>query len=131
MPPQHGLDGRRGNGVDELEEFPANALIAPSGILPGQAEDQALDLRPERRAARAPAAAELGPLAADQLTVPAQQGLRPDGQARPLRARRAAAQRGEEEAIRRLPVRPRDLPAQDADFVPEGQQLDRLRPPRR
>jgi hypothetical protein len=52
-------------------EFSLDALVAPSGVLSGQADDQLLDLLVQRRPADL--AVRVGPRAGGQPPVPAQQ----------------------------------------------------------
>jgi len=63
----------------EAEQFALDPLVAPAGVLGGQANDQLLQVLVERRAASTTVG--IGPLAGDQAAVPAQQRLRLDDEA--------------------------------------------------
>src|SRR5919202_453321 len=115
----------------ELVQFAPNALVAPGGVLPGQTRDQLAHAGGERWSTETPPLPEGGPLPADQLAVPAEQRLRPDGEAPPLSSGDAAAERRPQQSIPGPPLRPLGLPAQHTELVPEGQQLNGLRPRRR
>jgi hypothetical protein len=90
-----------------------------------------MQLLAERRASETAPPAERGPLPPDQVAVPAEQRFWTHREAPPLVARHAAAQGGQEQAVTRPPPCPLDVPTQDADFVPERQQFNGLRPTRR
>ena len=55
--------------------------------------------------------------------MPAQQGLRADEEAEPGRAGQAAAETCERQTISRPPAWPLDLALEDAQLVPEDQEL--------
>ena len=55
--------------------------------------------------------------------MPAQQGRGADQEAEPARPRQASAETGEQEAISRPPTQPLDLALEDAELVPENQEL--------
>jgi hypothetical protein len=96
-------------------------------ILAGEPKDQ----RPQRRVERRPAQFPLRirPAARDQLTVPAQDGLGLDWQARPRRPRERTAQQRKQRPIRRRQSRPPGLPTQHSQLVPQQQEIKFLRPP--
>jgi hypothetical protein len=56
--------------------------------------------------------------------MPTQQGLRADEEADPGRAGQASAETGERQPISRPPARPLDLALEDAQLVPEDQELE-------
>jgi hypothetical protein len=74
-----------------------DALVAPAGILGGQADDQLLQLLVERWASRS--AVRVGPGAGDQSSVPAQQRVGLHKEARPAGAWQCPAERGEQNAV--------------------------------
>ena len=63
------------------------------------------------------------PLAADQLTVPAEQGLGAGQQRLPIRARQGTADRSQNKTVGGLPARSADLPLQHTELVAERQDL--------
>ncbi len=69
------------------------------------------------------AAGEQSPFAPDEIAMPALQGRWADQEAGPARPRQALTETGEQEAISRPPTRPLDLPLEDAELVPESQEL--------
>ena len=130
VPAQHALDRRGRDGLPELEQFSLDPSVAPPRILSGQPEDQPLEFQGKRRSARAAAPPEEGPLAPDQLPVPAQERFRPDGEAPPVRPRQAPTERDEERAVDRVPPRALEVPPQHPVLVSEHEHLD-LEGPRR
>jgi hypothetical protein len=66
----------------------------------------------------------VGPLPPDDLPVPAQQRLRPDGQDAPPGPRQALAQQSQDEAIAWSPGHAPDLAPEAADLVPDGQSFN-------
>jgi hypothetical protein len=64
------------------------------------------------------------PLPADQLSVPAQQGLRADQEGPRGRARKDAAEGAEQQAVGGLEARSMDLPFEDTELLTEGENLD-------
>ena len=69
------------------------------------------------------ATAEGSPFAADQLAVPAEDGLRPDQEGCPGRSRQPAAERGQEQAITGLPPWTSDLALKNAKLMTEQEYL--------
>jgi hypothetical protein len=96
-------------------EFSLNALVAPAGILPRQANDQLLHALIQRRTARA--TTWVGPGAGDQAAVPVEEGLGSDEEARPAGSRQDTADRGEQGAVGGLKLGMWDLAAQHAKLV--------------
>ena len=74
-------------------------------------------------ASAAGAVGERGPLAPDEIAMPAQQGLGADEEAEPVGARQAQAETGEQEAISRPPARPLALALDNAQLVTEDEEL--------
>jgi hypothetical protein len=64
----------------EAQQFSLDALVAPAGILLGQADDQLLDVVVQRWSS---GLVRVGPGTGDEASVPAQQRLRPDQETRP------------------------------------------------
>jgi hypothetical protein len=71
VPPQERADRGGGDAVPQLEQVPADALLAPAGVLPRQLQDQVAAGGRQRRAPWPATSAEHGPFAAHQLPVPA------------------------------------------------------------
>jgi hypothetical protein len=102
-----------------------NAAVAPIRILATEPKDQLPPRRVERRPARL--RVRVGPAAGDELPVPAQQRLRPDAEVRLDLPGQPAAQRRQQRAVSPLQRRPRCLPAQDRQLMPQNQDLQPLR----
>ena len=126
-------DGGAAHRVAQLGEFAVDARVAPPWVLRGQAEDQ-LDYR---RAGGWAARAGLGPERppADEVPMPAEDGLRPDEQqARVQAGTRAAAPAreagGEHRQGQLLPAREPRRPGlralEDSQLPPQQQDLDIL-----
>lgn len=64
-----------------------------------------------------------GPLAADEIAMPAKEGLGPRQEGGPERTREDAADGGEEDAIGVLPGWSVDLALEEAELVAEGENL--------
>jgi len=107
----------------ELEQLALDPPVTPARVLPGQAQDQLSTLGDQTRASAPGAAGEQRPLAPDEIAMPAQQGLGADQEAGPGRARQPLAEAGEQEAISRPPAWPLDLALENAQLVPENQEL--------
>ena len=75
------------------------------------------------RAGRPHGAPAIGPLASDEIAIPAQNGLRSGQQDRPGRSGQDSAGIGEDEAVARLPARSAELPLEDAELMPECEHL--------
>jgi hypothetical protein len=106
------------------DQFAPEALVAPAWVLPGQADDQVLELQVEWRSPGC--AGRVGPGAGDQAAMPAQQRLRLDEAPRPARPRQDPAQRGEQGAVGGLEPGSRDLAAQCGQLVAKHQDLQVL-----
>ena len=98
-----------------------DALVAPAGVLPLQADDQLLDLLVERRPPRS--TTRVGPCAGDQAAVPAQQGLGPDQEARPASAGQGAADGGEQGPVGRFELRSWSLAAEHGELMAQDKDL--------
>ena len=120
-----GRADRGGRDLDaEPEELALDALVAPARVLPGQADDQLLDVLIERRSPESTTG--IGPGAGDQAAVPAQQRLRGDEEAGPAGSWQHAADRGEQGSVGRLQPRSLDLAAQHGELVAQHQDLEVL-----
>jgi GNAT superfamily N-acetyltransferase len=76
---QRGADCGSRDAYPKPEQLALDALVAPARILPGQPDDQVLELLVERRSPCS--AVRVGPGAGDQPPMPAQQRLRLDEEA--------------------------------------------------
>jgi hypothetical protein len=104
--------------------FALDALVAPVRVLPGQADDQLLQLLVQWRSPRS--AVRVGPRAGDQASVPAQQRLGLHEEARPLGAWQCPAERGEQGAVSGLEPGTCYLSAQHGELVAQNQDLQVL-----
>ena len=68
-------DGEVGASVTELEQLARDAAVAPAFVLPGELQDEFVELAAGSRSLAAWSSPVGGPLAPDQLSVPAEQGL--------------------------------------------------------
>ena len=84
-------------------QFPVDPAVSPSGVLPGQPENQGLDVPAGHRPAGLAAHGPRRPAAADDVAVPAHDRVRGDQKPQPLAPRfRYHAEQGREQG----PVRP-------------------------
>jgi hypothetical protein len=97
MAAKRGTDRGRRDPNPEVLQLALDALVAPGGILLGQADDQLLHLLVQRWPARP--AVRVGPGAGDQAAVPAQQRLRLYEEARPAGLGQHAADRGQQRLV--------------------------------
>jgi len=111
-----------------LRATPASLRLAPeqhhdtkAGVLPGQADDQALYLLVQRRPAGL--AVRLGPRAGDQPSMPPQR-LRSNEEARPAGSRQDAADGGEQGPVGGSELGPRRLAAQQGELVAQDEDLE-------
>ena len=81
----------------EAQQFSLDALVAPTGILLGEADDELLDVLVERGSPRA--TIRVGPSARDEAAVPAQQRLRLHQEAGPAGWGQDAADGGEQRPV--------------------------------
>ena len=121
MAAKRDTDRGRRDPNPEVLQFALDALVAPGGVLSGQADDQLLGLLVQRWPARP--AVRVGPGAGDQPPVPAQQCLRLHEEARPAGPGQDAADRGEQRPVGGLQPESWDLAAQDGELVAEHQDL--------
>jgi len=118
--------GRRCDLYAESGQFAMDPAIPPVGVLTSQPSDQCPDVAPGRWPAGPAARGPGGPAAADDVAVPAQDGVRGDQQPQPLAARfRYRAEQDREQC----PVRPvqfraaRLPPLQHGELVAQDQDL--------
>src|SRR6266542_6307132 len=100
-------------------------LYPPVWILACEAHDQGAQRRLERRPTGSPVL--IRPAARDQLTVPAQQRLRLDREARPGDPRHRATQRCQQRPVSPRQLRLPSLPTEHREFMAQHQDLDLLR----
>ena len=116
--------GRRHSHAQTLE-FADDASVSPVWILACEAHDQRAQRRLERRPTGSPV--RIRPAARDQLTVPAQQRLRLDREARPSDPRQRATQRCQQRSISPRQLRLQSLPTEHREFMAQHQDLELLR----
>ena len=118
--------GRRRDVDSQTGQFPVDPAVAPSGVLPGQPQDQGLDAPAGRRPAGPAAPRPRRPAAPDDGAVPAHDRVRGDSSRNPRqrafgitpssaasRTRSRPVQLG---AARLPPLQDRELVAQDQDL---------------
>ncbi len=121
---QRGADrGRRDLHAKPLQ-LALDPLVAPAGVLPGQADDQLLHLLVQWRPAGL--AVWVGPGAGDQPTVPAQQRLGLDQEAGPAGSGEHPADRGEQGSVGGLELGTWALAAEHGDLVAQDEDLQVL-----
>jgi hypothetical protein len=99
----------------EVQQFSLDALVAPAGILLGEAEDELLDVLVERGSPGS--ASWVGPGARDEAAVPAQQGLRLHQEAGPAGPGQDAADGGEQRPVGGFELGSWSLAAEDGELV--------------
>jgi hypothetical protein len=124
MAPQRRANRGRRDAYAKPLEFASDALVAPPRVLPGQADDQVLDLLVQRRPAGL--AVRVGPGDGDQPSVPAQQCVGLHEQARPMGSGQRPADRGEQGPISRLQPGAWGLATEDGELVAQDQDLQVL-----
>jgi hypothetical protein len=107
----------------KLERFALDPPIAPARVLPAEAKDQLPQLRIAGTAWTWRTLAKGAPLAADQIAVPAEQGLRTGQQANQLDRGEEPTEGGEYETIARLPGWLAELPLEDAELMAQHKHL--------
>jgi hypothetical protein len=112
-------------------DWPGGIYLSPGlsgsrsgGLIASQAQDEQAALGGETGASAPGTAGEHGPPAPDEIAMPAQQGLGADEEAEPGRAGQASAETCKRQTISRPPARPLDLALEDAQLVPEDQELE-------
>jgi hypothetical protein len=108
----------------ELLQLALDAPVAPARVLLGQPQDQRDHVVGERRAPASRRA--MRPLARHQPTVPAQDRVRGDEEARPAPARQRAAQCREDRAVDGAELGSLHLAAQHLELVAEHGDLNVL-----
>jgi hypothetical protein len=117
-----------GGGRDcdaERGEFTVDSTITSAGVLTGQAQDEGLDRAAGPWAAGALATGDGGVAAADEVAVPAQNGVRGDDQMQLPQpgARKPVQQSGEESAVCRGEAWFAGVPLQDGELVAQRKDL--------
>ena len=97
------------------------ALVAPTGVLGGQADNQLLQVPVEWWSSWL--AVRIGPGAGDQSPVPAQQRLRVDQEAGPAGSGQRAADGGEQGSVGGLQPGSWELAAEDGELVAQDEDL--------
>ena len=115
-------DGRGGDAMSEATQLALDANHAPGPVLRRQARDQRGDLVADRRRRRLRRATR-----GDQPAVPAQQRSRRDNPVGAQRLRKHPGKRGQDRTIRPGQARPRIVPSQHSDLVPQCEYLRVLR----
>src|SRR5215831_15498595 len=110
-------EGRPGEAVPNRAAYSTcDAAIAPTFVLPGELQDELVELAGSWSLA-AGSSPVGGPLAPDQLSVPAEQRLGAWQQRLPMRPGQEAADGSQQEAVGRLPAWPADLALEDSELV--------------
>ena len=120
---QHRADRGRRDPDTQADQLALDALIAPARVLPGQPDDQLLDLRVQRWPADP---VWVGPRTGDQPPMPAQQRLGLDQEARPMSPGQDATDRGKQRPVGGLQPGTWSLAAQDRELVAQHQDLEVL-----
>jgi hypothetical protein len=97
MAAQRGADHRRRDAHAKAEQLALDALVAPAWVLPGEADDQLLDVLVQRRPAGL--VMRVGPRPGHAPPVPAPQRLGRDEEARPAGPGQHPADRGEQRPV--------------------------------
>jgi hypothetical protein len=121
---ERGADHGRGGPHAKPEQLTLDPLVAPGGVLPGQADDQLLHLWVQGRSSCL--AVRVGPRAGHQPPVPVQQRLRLDQEARPSGPGQDAAGCGEQGAVGGLELRTWGLAALNGELLAQDQDLQVL-----
>jgi hypothetical protein len=122
---QHLPHRSRRHSDGQTLQFADDASVSQVWILPCEAHDQRAQRRLERRPTGSPV--RIRPAARDQLTVPAQQCLRLDREARPGDPRQRATQRCQQRSISPRQLRLPSLPTEHREFMAQHQDLELLR----
>jgi hypothetical protein len=107
-------------------EFAANPLIAPRRVLTGQAQDRITNVLPGGWAAWT--FPRVGPLAGNQIAVPAQQRRRRHEEDAPRPARQQPRERSQQHPVPIAQIGPVHPAAQHGDLMPGREDLDLLGP---
>jgi hypothetical protein len=105
----------------EVQQLALDGLVAPAGVVGGEADDQQLHVLVESRPAGV--AVRVGPGAGDEAPVPAQQRVGLDQEAGPDRPGQHAADRGQQRPVSRLEPGSWDLAVKDGELVAQHQDL--------
>ena len=111
-------EGRPGEAVPNRAAYSTcDAAVAPTFVLPGELQDEFVQLASLGWSLAAGSSPVGGPLAPDQLSVPAEQRLGAGQQRLPIRPGQEAADGSQQEAVGRLPAWPADLALEDTELV--------------
>lgn len=118
MPPgaEDPAGGRLTDLVAEAGQLAVHSTVSPGRVLPYQPQHQAADLLASPRAARP---VRVGALAADETTVPGQQGSRRDQPATPQRGRQQPGQYRQDRAVGPERLGPGRLAPQHHHLMPQ------------
>jgi hypothetical protein len=121
MTAQDEADRRCRDPHPHAQQLALDALVAPTGILLGEADDQLLEVLVERGSPRATTG--VGPGARDEAAVPAQQGLWLDQEAGPAGSGQDAADGGEQGPVGGFELGPWSLAAEHGELVAQDEDL--------
>ena len=107
----------------QLAQLALDAPVAPARVLLGQLHDQVMQLAAEDQSLAAPSSPVGGPLAVDQLPMPAQQRLRAGQQCSLCRPGQHTADSSQQQTISGLPARAPDLAFEYPKLVAQRQHL--------
>jgi hypothetical protein len=117
-------DRGRGDLHAKPKQLTLDALVAPAGILPGQADNQLLRILIEQWTPGSTTG--IGPCTGDQAAVPAQEGLGLDDEAGPAGPGQRAADRGEQGPVGGFQPGSRGLAVEHGELVAQYQDLQVL-----
>jgi hypothetical protein len=121
VPTQHRSDARLRHADAEFLKLADDAEISPPGIFPSDAADQLDGLIEKGRTSRR--TVRVGPVPADQCTVPTEDGLWPDEERAPALARHETSEEDDEGTVGPGEAGTGDLAAQHGQLVAEHEDL--------
>ena len=121
---QHRTDRGRCDPDAQVLQFALDLLVAPARVVPGQADDQLLDVLVQRWSAGL--VVRVGPGAGHHPSVPAQQPLRPDQEPGPARPRQHPTDGSQQRWVGGPEPWSRVWPGQHRELVPQHQELQIL-----
>jgi len=114
---KHLADGEVGASVPEPEQLACDAAVAPTFVMPGELQDEFVQLASLSWSLAAGSWSVGGPLPLDQLSVPVEQRLGAGQQRVPIRPGYDVPDGSQQEAVGRLPAWPVDLALEHTDLV--------------